>query len=71
MLPRYLCDGMHYPDRVLVHSVYQGREYGEKLGSSRRSIKADLVIEGRSRAAASSWRTMRTRGSTFCPKNSA
>ena len=29
-LPRYLRDGMQYPERVVVHSVYQGREYGTK-----------------------------------------
>ena len=43
-LPRYMRDGMHYPERVLVYSVYQGREYGRKPDTEN-IIKADLVIE--------------------------
>ena len=49
-LPMHLRDGMHYPEQVLVYSVYQGREYGEKPDTGR-SIKADLVIEGQVRGS--------------------
>jgi signal transduction histidine kinase len=49
-LPRYLRDGMHYPEQVVVYSVYQGREYGEKP-TAKKMIKADLVIEGQVRGS--------------------
>ena len=49
-LPRYLRDGMHYPEHVLFYSVYQGREYGEKP-DAKNIIKTDLVIEGRVRGS--------------------
>lgn len=29
-LPSFLASGMHYPEEVVVHSVYQGIEYGQK-----------------------------------------
>ncbi|MBN2559776.1 MAG: PAS domain-containing protein [Phycisphaerae bacterium] len=45
-LPRYLRDGMHHPEHVLVYSVYQGREYGKKPDGEHR-ITTDLVIEDR------------------------
>ena len=45
-LPRYLRDGMHYPEHVLVYSVYQGREYGKKPDVEN-FIKKDLVVEDR------------------------
>lgn len=47
-LPRYLRDGMHYPEHVLFYSVYQGQEYGQKP-DAKNIIKTDLVIEGRVR----------------------
>jgi signal transduction histidine kinase len=47
-LPRYLRDGMHYPEHVVVYSVYQGREYGRKP-TAKNMIKTDLVIEGQVR----------------------
>lgn len=49
-LPRYLREGMHYPEHVLVYSVYQGREYGTKPDAAN-IIKTDLVIEGRVRGS--------------------
>jgi signal transduction histidine kinase len=29
-LPRYLATGMHYPEHAVVHSIYQGMEYGRR-----------------------------------------
>ncbi len=49
-LPRYLRDGMHYPEHVIVFSVYQEREYGKKPDAER-FIKTDLVIEGHLRGS--------------------
>jgi len=49
-LPMHLRDGMHYPEHILIYSVYQGREYGEKPDIDR-NIKADLVIEGEVRGS--------------------
>ncbi len=49
-LPRYLRDGMHHPEHVLVYSVYQGKEYGKKPDAAG-SIKTDLVIEDRVRGS--------------------
>ncbi|MBU0718081.1 MAG: hypothetical protein KJ749_07525, partial [Planctomycetes bacterium] len=41
---------MHYPEHVLVYSVYQGREYGKRPDAGG-SIKTDLVIEDQVRGS--------------------
>ena len=42
-LPRYLSEGMLYPEEVLVYSVYQGVEYGQKI-SSKNYLSVKLVV---------------------------
>ncbi len=42
-LPAYLQRGMQYPDRTVVHSVYQGVEYGQRLTNPAK-ISAKLVV---------------------------
>jgi len=42
-LPRYLCHGMVYSDEVVVNSVYQGVEYGQKI-SSENYISVQLIV---------------------------
>jgi len=42
-LPRHLRDGMHYPEHVLVYSIYQGREYGT-MPDVKSVITTDLVV---------------------------
>ncbi len=49
-LPRYLRDGMHYPEHVLVYSVYEGREYGVKPDAVE-YITTDLVVGGQVRGS--------------------
>ena len=49
-LPKYVRDGMHYPEHVLVYSVYQGRTYGTKP-DAHDFIKTDLVIENQVRGS--------------------
>ena len=43
-LPRYLRDGMHYPEHVLVYSIYQGQEYGTEPDVEA-IITTDLVVQ--------------------------
>ncbi|MEP0813481.1 MAG: GHKL domain-containing protein [bacterium] len=47
-LPKYIAPGMHYPERVMVYSVYQGAEYGEKPISSE-FLRIDLVVRNQKR----------------------
>ena len=42
-LPRYLCHGTVYPDEVVVYSIYQGVEYGQKI-SSENYISVQLIV---------------------------
>ncbi len=42
-LPRYLCHGMLYPEEIVVYSIYQGVEYGQKI-SSENYLSVKLVI---------------------------
>ena len=51
-LPRYLRDGMQFPERVHVHSVYQGRAYGTQpeTGSS---ITTDIMVNDQVRGSIS------------------
>ena len=43
-LPRYLREGMHYPEHVVVYSVFEGHEYGHKPIAKNR-LSTDIVIE--------------------------
>lgn len=43
--PRYLRDGMHYPEHIAVYSVFQEQNYGKKPDSDK-YIKTDLVVDG-------------------------
>jgi signal transduction histidine kinase len=45
-LPRYLSQGMLYPEEVVVYSVYEDKEYGQKP-SSKDYISVGLVVGGR------------------------
>jgi signal transduction histidine kinase len=45
-LPRYLSQGMLYPEEVVVYSVYEGKEYGQKP-SSDNYISVGLVVGGK------------------------
>ena len=42
-LPRYLCHGMLYSEEVVIYSIYQGVEYGQKI-SSENYISVQLVV---------------------------
>ena len=45
-LPRYLAQGMLYPEEVVVYSQYQGIEYGQRP-STDRYLSTNLVVGGR------------------------
>ena len=45
-LPRYLSQGMLYPEEVVIYSVYEDKEYGQKP-SSKNYISVGLVVGGR------------------------
>jgi PAS domain S-box-containing protein len=44
-LPKYLIQGMSYPDRVEVFSVYQKTEYGDRPGTEN-AISVKIVVKG-------------------------
>ncbi len=44
-LPSFLASGMHYPEEVVVHSVYQGIEYGQKTEGNE-FIEVKLFVNG-------------------------
>jgi signal transduction histidine kinase len=45
-LPRYLSKGMLYPEEIVVYSVYEGKEYGQKP-SEENYISVGLVTGGK------------------------
>ncbi len=45
-LPRYLSQGMLYPEEVVIYSVYEAKEYGQKP-SSKNYISVGLVVGDR------------------------
>lgn len=47
-LSRHLRNGMQYSERVLVHSTYQGKEYGTKLETAD-FITTDIVVDNQVR----------------------
>jgi signal transduction histidine kinase len=53
-VPRYLSDGMQYPEHARVHCIYQGREYGARPDTER-FIKSDLVLDGDVRGSLCVW----------------
>lgn len=44
-LPAFLANGMHYPEEVVVHSIYQGVEYGQKP-EGKEFIGVKLFVNG-------------------------
>ncbi len=48
MLPQYLSVGMRYPEKVVVYSVYDGVEYGQKL-SCENHFSVTLTVWGQER----------------------
>ncbi len=49
-LPRYVREGMQYPEHVQVYSVYRDREYGTRPDTER-SMRTDLVLDGEVRGS--------------------
>lgn len=43
LLPSHLAAGMHYPDKAVVHSVYQGVEYGRRPAGPN-AIETELEV---------------------------
>jgi signal transduction histidine kinase len=47
-LPEYLAPGMHYPEDVRVHSIYQGTTYGDPIDIDK-CIRTKLIVRSEER----------------------
>ena len=43
-LPKYIKDGMHYPESTMVYSKYMGAEYGE-MPTSKEVIQSEIMVK--------------------------